>query len=64
MISSGCAPRSSANPFAVFSKASRSQLLVASVMNEPGMMQFTRTFGPNACASATVIALIPALAAE
>src|SRR4051794_9057946 len=45
-----------------FSKASRSQALLMSVRNGPGMMQFTRTLGPNARAMPTVMALRPALA--
>ena len=34
-----------------------------SVRNGPAMMQFTRTFGPNARAKAIVIAFSPAFAA-
>ena len=40
-----------------------SHALEMSVRNGPAMMQFTRTFGPNACANASVSAFRPAFAA-
>jgi hypothetical protein len=40
-----------------------SPALLISVKNGPGIRVLTRTVGPNACASPSVIALIPALAA-
>src|SRR5438034_5100604 len=43
---------------------SMSQAFEMSVRNGPGWMQLTRTFGPNAWAKPTVMALMPALAAE
>ena len=44
-------------------KASRSHALEMSVRKGPGMMQFTRTVGPNARAKPSVIAFTAALAA-
>ena len=43
--------------------ASRSHALEMSVRNGPGMMQFTRTVGPNARAKPSVIAFTAAFAA-
>ena len=52
------------SPTAFLNSSLSRQAPETSVRNGPGAMQLTRTFGANALASATVIALIAALAPE